>query len=216
MVWSSNRRDGNFDLYRKSSTGAGEDELLLKTNEPKYANDWSSDGRFVLFSSIGNASDLWILPMTGEDRKPRPYLQTEFVESQGRFSPDGRFVAYTSNESGGSEIYVRPFPDANAGKWLVSSGGGNQPVWRNDGKELFYISADSKMMAVDVSSVPTFKSGTPKALFPTSIMAGSLATNPTRYGVSADGKRFIIHSVLKETAGAPITVLLNWQGGLRK
>jgi Tol biopolymer transport system component len=216
LIWSSNRRDGNFDLYRKSSTGVGEDELLLKTNELKYANDWSRDGRFVLFSSIGNASDLWILPLTGNDRKPRTYLQTEFIESQGRFSPDGRFVAYTSNESGASEIYVRPFPEANAGKWVVSSGGGNQPVWRGDGKELFYISADSKMMAVNVSSVPTFKSGTPKALFPISIMGGSLATNPTRYGVSTEGKRFIINSVLKEAAGAPITVLLNWQGASKK
>ena len=217
IVWSSNR-EGTSDLYRKSSSGVGQDELLLKTSEVKYANDWSRDGRFLLFSSYGKASDIWFLPMTGDDRKPRIYLQTEFDESQPRFSPDGRFVAFTSNESGQHEVYVRPFPDANAGKWMVSTGGGKQPQWRADGKDLFYISADSKMMAVDVSLNPSFRSGTPATLFRTSIMQGGTATNTTRYGVSADGKRFVINCIVGDAPGAsaPITVVMNWWTRLKR
>ena len=218
IVWSSNRDSGIYNLYRKSANGTGQDELLLKTNEAKYANDWSRDGRLLLFSTTGKGLDLWVLPMTGNDRKPRIYLQTESNETQSRFSPDGRFVAYASNESGRNEVYVRPFPDANAGKWMVSKGGGNQPNWRSDGKELFYVSADSKMMAVDVSPGPAFKSGTPKALFSTSIWGGATTTNTTRYGVSADGKKFVINSVVNEAsgAGAQITVVQNWQSKLKK
>jgi serine/threonine protein kinase len=218
IVWSSNR-EGNTNLYRKSSSGAGPDELLLKTSEVKYANDWSRDGRFLLFSSYGKGSDIWFLPMIGDDRKPRIYLQTEFDESQPRFSPDGRFVAYTSNESGQNEVFVRPFPDANAGRWMVSKGGGNQPQWRADGKELFYVSADSKMMAVEVSLNPSFtRSSTPTALFSTSIAQGGAATNTTRYSVSADGKRFVINCVAADAprASAPITVVINWQTRLKR
>ena len=97
--------------------------------------------------------------------KPQPYLKTEFNESQGQFSPDGRFIAYRSDASGRDEIYVQPFPTASSGKWTVSTGGGIAPRWSGDGKELFYISADSKMMAVEVSTNPVFKAGIPKALF---------------------------------------------------
>jgi Tol biopolymer transport system component/predicted Ser/Thr protein kinase len=215
IVWSATRGE-NGNLYHKPSNGAGADELLLKSEENKYPNDWSPDGRYLLFSSVGKSSDLWILPMTGDDRKPRIYLQTEFHESQARFSPDARWVAYTSNESGVNEVYVRPFPDASAGKWMVSKGGGNQPHWRRDGRELFYISADSKMMAVDVLAGPAFRSGVPKALFPATIMGGASATNTTRYDVTADGKKFLINSVQDVRDPSPITVVLNWQAGLRK
>ncbi|MCU1235578.1 MAG: serine/threonine protein kinase [Candidatus Solibacter sp.] len=213
IVWSS-RSGGRDDLYQKASSGAGKEDLLVKSSLGTYPNDWSRDGRFLLYTSLGKGSDLWVLPMTGDDRKPRLYVQTGFAEMQARFSPDTRWVAYTSDESGRNEVYVRPFPDASGGKWQVSKGGGDQPQWRRDGRELFYISADSKMMAVEVSANPSFRSGAPKALFVVPALGGG--TIGTRYRVSADGKKFLINCLAASSASAPITVVLNWQAGLKK
>ena len=149
-----------------------------------------------------------------------PYLNGQFNTSQGRFSPDGRFVAYTSNESGKYEVYVQPFPEATGGKWMVSKGGGSQPRWRRDGKELFYVSADSQLMAVEVSLNPAFQHGNPKALFHAPILGGGgISVNVTRYDVTADGKKFLINAEPNEVTPAqatPITVVLNWTAGLRK
>jgi hypothetical protein len=191
---------------------------VFKSNEPKFAQDWSRDGRFLLYSTGSGNLDLWMLPLDGEP-KPQKYVATEFNESQGRFSPDGRFVAYSSNASGRSEVYVQPFPNAAEGKWMVSTGGGSAPRWRRDGKELYYISADSKMMAVEVSTAPTFKKGVPKELFPAPIWGGGTTTNVTRYDVTADGQRFLINAVPSEASGGevtPITVILNWPQLLKK
>jgi hypothetical protein len=150
-----------------------------------------------------------------------PYLQTESNESQARFSPDSRWIAYTSDESVKSEVYVRPFPATSGGKWMVSKGGGNQPLWRRDGKELFYISADSKLMSVEVAAASeTFQAGIPKALFAAPIWGGGTTyINITRYDVTADGRKFLINSLPTETTSVPsppITVVLNWQAGLKK
>jgi Tol biopolymer transport system component len=213
IVWSA--AGDAYNLHQKASSGAGKEEVVLKSAERKFTNDWSRDGRFLLYSSIGRGSDLWYLPMTGDDRKPRIYLQTEFNEYQARFSPDTRFVAYTSDETGRPEVYVRPFPDAASGKWMVSKSGGNQPQWRGDGKELFYISGDSKMMSVEVSASPAFQSLAPKELFLAPIFAPP-NTNTTRYSVTADGKRFVIVCTDGSQAPTSITVILNWQAGLRK
>ena len=103
--------------------------------------------------------DLWVLPLEG-DRKPQPYLQTQFRENQGQFSPDGHWVAYTSDESGRLEVYVQPFPAAG-GKWQISTNGGENPKWRRDGKELFYLGLDRRLMAVEVKTAPTFEAGLP-------------------------------------------------------
>jgi Tol biopolymer transport system component len=154
---------------------------------------------------------------SGRDKKPVPYLQNQFFEV-GRFSPDDRFVAYSSNQSGRNEIYVQPFPDPSKGKWMISRGGGLQPRWRRDGRELFYLSADSEMMAVEVSLSSTFKAGVAKPLFRAVIAGGSTISNATRYDVSADGQKFLINSA-RESIGfssAPITVVLNWQAALKK
>jgi Tol biopolymer transport system component len=165
---------------------------------------------------------LWFLPLTPgkpEDRKPKLYLKTDFDENQGQFSPDGRFVAFTSNASGRDEIYVQPFPTASDGKWTVSKGGGIAPRWRGDGKELFYISSDSKMMSVEVSNKPVFKLGIPKALFETSMFGGPSARNVIRYDVTSDGKKFLINNVTAEGNPAPlspITVVMNWTALLKK
>ena len=226
-VWSpdgshiifSSSRDGGLSLYRKPSSGAENEQLLLKSNLGKFAQDWSPDGQFLLYSQGGGSeAELWFLPLKG-DAKPQPYLRTGFYDSQGRFSPDGHFIAYASNASGKNEVYVQPFPDSSTGKWLVSKGGGVQPRWRRDGKELFYISADSKMMAADVTTSPAFKVGVPKVLFSAPIWGGGSVQNVTRYDVTADGKKFLINTVASEdgaSAVTPITVVLNWEELLKR
>ena len=223
IIFSSQRDGGVYNLYQKASNNASKEEPLLKSNERKFAQDWSPDGRFLLYSvGGGGVMRLWVLPLEGpEDApgKPQPYLTTEFYESGGRFAPDGRFIAYASNASGRNEVYVQPFPDASKGKWTVSNSGGVGPRWRRDGKELFYISADSKMMAVEVTTNPTFKVlGAPKVLFQTPIWGGGSVNNVTRYDVTADGKKFLINSEASEVGAAatPITVILNWPQLLNK
>jgi Tol biopolymer transport system component len=171
---------------------------------------WSPDGRFLMYAQLnpGTAADLLAIPMDGE-RKPFVIVQSPANEDQGQFSPDGHWVAYTSNESGLSEIYVIPFPpSASGGRWLVSKGGGVMPRWRRDGKELFYISPDSQMMAVDVTIRPVFESGNPHPLFQTNIVDTGIRTGPTSWDIAPDG-RFLIIS--ETSTDASITVVLNWR-----
>jgi len=187
----SSGRSGAFDLYQRAANGAGEDELLLKSTDNKYVNDWSRDGRFLLYEeqSAKEGRDLWVLPMDGAgERKPASFLSTPFNETMGRFSPDGRWIAYASDESGRYEIYVRPFPPpaGGGGKWMVSQGGGVEPRWRRDGKELFYIGADGQVMVSGVSaSGAAFQRGVPKPLFKVQIISGA------SWDVSADGTKFL-------------------------
>jgi Tol biopolymer transport system component len=207
------------DLFRKPSNGAGQAELLLHSNETKTPMDWSRDGRSLLFAQRGKDTgmDLWVLPMEG-DRKPVPYLVTPFSEAQAQFSPDGRWVVYTSDETGTKEVYVRPFPMSSGGKWPVSNGGGSQPRWRRDGKELFYFAPDSTLMAVPVTGGSTFQLGVPKALFRTTVLGGTGGGpgSSWRYDVSPDGQRFLINTALEEATSSPITLVVNWQTTLKK
>src|SRR5262249_33235008 len=145
----------------------GSEKVVFKSPELKVPTDWSRDGRFLLFNQLDpkTSDDIWVMPLTG-DAQPSKYLKTEFSESGGRFSPDGRFVAYESNASGSQEVYVRPFPDSNSGQWMVSRGGGVQPRWRGDGKELFYRNPNTNsLMSVDVTLNPTFNASVPRELF---------------------------------------------------
>jgi Tol biopolymer transport system component len=226
-VWSrdssriifSSGRDGAHNVYQKASSGAGSEDPLFKSSEYKFVQDWSPDSRFLMYSEAdGGHLHLWVLPLESEP-KPTPFLKTEVTESQGRFSPDGHYVAYSSNASGKREIYVQPFQNPRGGQWKVSMGGGGQPRWRRDGKELFYISDDSKMMAVEVSTAPVFKVVVRKALFAAPIRDGGNSNNVTRYDVTADGNKFLIDSLLTGTsvpAVTPITVVLNWSAALKK
>ena len=154
---------------------------------------------------------LWALPLTG-DAKPFPVVQTTFDETQGQLSPDVRWLAYTSNESGRDEVYVRPFPDAG-GKWMVSTGGGSQPRWRRDGKELYYIAPDRKLMAVSVKLGETFENGAATSLFQTEV---SLPSNTNRYDVTSDGQRFLVNQPAQSGKEAPFNVILNWTSTLKK
>jgi len=213
-----------FDLYQKASNLAGEDELLLKSGSHKAPTSWSPDGRFLLYFNPVPPSHLWVLALgsAATDRKPVLVEHSEFNQAVGRFSPDGRWIAYSSDESGKDQIYVRPF-DAAAmgssssggtpltGKWMVSKDGGSAALWRHDGKELFYMGADGNLTAVDVSTSGVFQAGVPKALF--KVPAGVIF-----FDVSADGKRFLVAAPsATSTSPAPkFTVVLNWQSLLKK
>jgi eukaryotic-like serine/threonine-protein kinase len=209
-----------FDLYQKPASVAGQAELLLHIGQNARLYDWSPDGKFLVYSpdiaDPKTKADLWLLPMAG-DRNPFPYLQTEFIEKQGQFSPDGRWMAYTSDESGQEQVYIQPIPPSGA-RWQISIDGGARPRWRRDGKELFYIAADQKVMAVPVktggiSSEP-FEPGAPQALFATAIT--SLGT-PYHflYQPTADGQRFLFDVPAEQGTGSQlITVVLNWQRGV--
>jgi Tol biopolymer transport system component len=206
-------------LVRKPSSGAGDGQALPLPGRNSYAVDWSRDGRYLLYTiPTGRNRDLWVLPLDGK-QKPFPYLTSNYAEAGGQFSPDSHWVAYSSDESGRDEIYVRPFPDPLAGKWLVSSGGGNQPRWRRDGRELFYVSADNKLMSLEVSADGAkFKPGIPKALFGASFKRDQRGFETTGHGwdVAPDGQRFLINTKLSEQSSAPVTVILNWQAALKR
>jgi Tol biopolymer transport system component len=215
-VWSPDGRYVAFGsgggIYRKLASGAGVPELLTPGKRLMVPKSWSPDGRFLMYAQLNpeTAADLLAIPMDGE-RKPFVVAQSLANEDQGQFSPDGHWVAYTSNESGLSEIYVIPYPTSpSGGRWLVSKGGGVMPRWRRDGKELFYISPDSQMTAVDVTTRPVFKSGNPHPLFQTDIVDTGIRTGPISWDIAPDG-RFLIIS--ETSTDASITVVLNWRAG---
>jgi eukaryotic-like serine/threonine-protein kinase len=218
IVFSSNRQ-GIHDLYQKSATAGGSEELLLSTAQPKFATDWSPDGRFLLFNSVDSkkGTDIWALRLDG-NRKPFQIVQTDSEELNGQFSPDGNWLAYQSNESGRNEIYVQPFPGPG-NKWPVSTSGGSQVRWRRDGRELFYVSLDGRLMAVPIQIGPsgaTPQVGTPAMLFAPHLGgAVQRADYRHQYMVSPDGQRFLVATVT-EGANSPITVIVNWTPGPRQ
>ena len=216
IAYSSASKGG---LVVKAASGAGNEDLLLKTSHPVQAMDWSRDGRFLLYEDqdLKTKWDLWTLPIpagAAGEAKPVAFLNSEFNETGGQFSPDGRFVAYESDESGPSEVYVSPFPDAKSGKWPISSGGGYQPRWRRDGRELLYFAVGGRLMSVDVTLSPAFKASAPKVLLQAPVFNGAVS-NTHHWDLTPDGKRFLINTVPTDIS-APLTVVLNWQEGLKK
>jgi len=174
--------------------------------------DWSKDGRYLIEEVQNTAKtgfDIWVLPLFG-DKKPVPYLQTESNERMARLSPDGRWMVYTSDESKQDEVYIQTFPSAG-GKLQISRNGGTNPVWSKDGRALFYLSGDRKLMAVDVKgSDGSLKSGVPMALF--DIPQGT--NNPT-FDVSKDG-RFLIPVGTGQSTANSLSMVINWQAGLTR
>jgi len=222
-VWSPNGREivysansaGKYDLYRKSADGAGTEEALLRNSENKFVVDWSSDGKFILYTSAENAkgqTDLWILPMSG-DKKPFPFLKTEFNEKDARFSPDSKWVAYASDESGKDEIYVRSFPEGGS-KRQVSVDGGDSPRWRRDGKELYYFSLDNKMMAADIS----YREGAMEIehVRPLFELPAIVAQPYADYDVFPDGKKFLVNVPFESQNSTPLTLVVNWETEVQK
>jgi serine/threonine protein kinase len=224
-VWSpdgtriafSSDRMGQRDIYQKLSDGSGTEDLLLGgKDEQKTVEDWSPDGKYLVYSYLTRPpqSHLYMLPLAG-DRKPMPFLSTEFVSQQGQFSPNGRWLAYRSLESGRMEVYVRGFtPDSSQphGKWQISTAGGERPRWRRDGKELYYL-LGSTFFAVNVKTDgASFEAGIPRPLFdvPT-VSSGSLITGGSPFVVTRDGQRFLVISPVEREAGAPLEVVVNWR-----
>jgi hypothetical protein len=212
VVFAS-RRGGAFNLYVKPSTGAGQEQLLIRMDTFNgWPTDWSRDGRFILYRRPGiqTGQDLWIAPQSA-GQEPSPYLQSPFDEGEGRFSPDGHWIAYVSNESGREEVYVQAFP-LSSEKRQISTNGGSDPSWRKDGTGLFYLAADRTLMAVAVKAGgTTFEPGVPKPLF---AVPGNLRSRS--YAVAGDGRRFLVRRSLETAAARPITVVLNWQASLKR
>ena len=218
-IYFTSRRHGRLDLFKKPASGGGaEVEVLADAKYNLYPTSVSPDGKFLLFFT-GNAlsptgNDLWVLPLA-RDAKPKPFVQTEFNETYAAFSPDGRWVAYSSGESGRAEIYVVPFPGPG-GKWQVSQGGGSFPRWRRDSTELFYLSPDGTLMAASVDGRgSSFVVSLTKPLFvPRIRTTGFGGSNAYNYDVTPDGQRFLI-AVTEGTQGeTPITLLTNWTSAI--
>jgi eukaryotic-like serine/threonine-protein kinase len=211
ILFTSSRGVG-FRLYLKNADGSGPEEEVadLGAGLQVHAWDWSRDGKNVL---VRKGNELWYV--TWPQRVAKPLFQAKWTVRNAQFSPDGRWMAYASNETGSMEIYVSPFPSVN-GKWQVSSAGGQEPRWRQDGKELFYLSAEGKMMAAAVTWGTSFEAGSPVALFQTYPRQPVSASDVFSYDVSGDGQRFLILSKVDEANPAPLSVLLNWTSEMEK
>jgi len=215
-VWSPDgskiaffRNNSNGTPWQKAASGVGKEEIMDKDPRPHRVTDWSRDGRYLIeeVNDPKTRADIWVFPTFG-DRKPFPYVNTEFQEGRAKLSPNGQFLAYVSDESKRDEVYVQTFPE-HGGKWQISTGGGDVPVWSRDGRELYFISTDLKMMAVEVKGDgKKFEAGVPKPLFD--------VRQSAQFDVSKDG-RFLIH-VPQDQAGTnvPLTVVVNWQAALKK
>jgi Tol biopolymer transport system component len=216
IIFQSNR-DGPFNIYQKLSSGAGSEERLFPSPVSVSPQDWSADGRFLVYTvpdAKGNRQ-LWVLPMLAE-RKPVPFVENGATNYYAGFSHDGRWITYASNESGKYEVYVQSFPAGN-GKWQVSTNGGVQPRWRRDGKELFYLGLDRKLMAVPVRGVSTLEFGAGVPLFEAHTESGTTVNvgMVQQYAVAPDGQRFLLN-LEPDSAASPITVVLNWAVGLKR
>ena len=218
-------RSGGWGIYEKAANGAGQEQLLLQLPHPGALASLSPDSRFLIWGALGsdakNGGDIFVLPLTqSAERKPVTFLATEFNEGVPRFSPDGHWIAYESNRSGRFEIYVLPFDASNpaaggqAGLHQVSTRGGEEPHWRADGKEMFFLAPDGTVMAVDVNgSGAAFQSGTPKALFKTALSPGT-----GNWDVTADGKQFLVAAPSAAASSAPSSyqMLLHWPQMLKR
>jgi eukaryotic-like serine/threonine-protein kinase len=220
IVFSSNRT-GQRLLYVKPADGSGEERPVADASG--FPTSWSNDGRFILFTkgSADTGNDIWMLrdpSATGAESKPMSVLTTRFNELHAQLSPDGRWIAYASNESSTIDVYVRPFSPEGSGeaaggpKWVVSKGLGLAPRWSVDGKQLFYVSPTSlDLMAVDIDTTKGFQVGTPRRLFtaPPPVL-------PVGWARSPDGKRFLFVTTPNGGRPAPFTVVVNWAASLKK
>jgi eukaryotic-like serine/threonine-protein kinase len=218
-VWSPDRariafasgRGLNFGIYVKPADGSQpERELMPASGVDTLPLDWSRDGHNLLYLA---PPDLWVYSFA--DGKSRLFLKANASLNNGQFSPDGKWVAYSSNESGRWEVYVTSFPDAR-GKWQVSTNGGGQPRWRGDGKEIYFLSSDEKLMAASVDTKTEFESGTPTVLFQADPRERVATTEVIIYDVSRDGQRFLVNTNYNNGSAHPISVVLNWKPEMRK
>jgi Tol biopolymer transport system component len=212
VAFASNR-GGTYGLYVKPSSGVGAEQLILKVPDVNdvAAATWSPDSQVLLYSpnNPNGEWDIWALPLTG-DRKPYPVLTQKYTEYRPRYSPDGRWMLYVSNETGRNEVYVQAFPPSG-GKWQVSVNGANVGHWRKDGREIVFESLDRRVMAVDVKLGTTFEAGLPHELFqvPANVVGGRLA-------MSADGQRFLVPLPTSSDERVALRAVLNWPAGIKR
>ena len=200
-----------FSLYLKNTDGSGSAQSFMDFGTPQQGSwDWSRDGKYVL---VRKERELWYVTMA--DRQAHPLLQSQWLIRNAQFSPDGRFVAYASSETGNWEVYVSPFPGFGS-KWQVSRGGGEEPRWRHDGSELFYLAPDARLMAAEVKTGTGFEAGTPVALFQTHPRQPLSAMDFFSYDVTADGQKFLVNTKVDTSSSAPLSVILNWSAEMDK
>lgn len=202
------RRDG--ELFTRPVEG-GPEQPFLVDKRSKDPRGWSKDGKYFLYRATGNGNDLWVKP-AAPGQAPYAFISTQFGEAFGEFSPDGKWMAYVSDESGADEVYVTAFPSGQ-GKVRVSSSGGLFPRWRQEGRELYFLSTDNRMMVATVApSATNFRVGSVEVLFPT----GVIMSPGVPYVVSADGKRFLINSTIPSTDPPSLSVIFNWPALIRR
>jgi dipeptidyl aminopeptidase/acylaminoacyl peptidase len=212
IVFSSSSA-GDPDLFWKKADGSSDAEPLLTAEYPQYETSISHDGKLLAYRETHSSTgmDIWVLPLEGE-RKPRPFLNTSFREVTPMLSPNGRLIAYASTASGQSEVYVRTFPDVGGGRWQASSGGGQEPLWSRDGRELFYRSRDNKIVSVAVNTEPVFELGARNVLFEDVYYKRYQHSN---YDIHPDNQRFVMVKP-SETISADLIVVLNWFEELKR
>jgi Tol biopolymer transport system component len=217
-------RNGSSHTYQKSAAGVGTETLMFKSDASEIPVSWSHDGRYIVFSRLkprgtGAAGvDTWLLDLSGEP-KASPYIESPFDKAQARVSPDGRWLAYTTNDSGMYQIMVQSFPDPNRGRWQVTAQGGIEPKWRRDGRELYYLTLDGNLMAAPVKETrpdQPFEVGAPTKLFQTPLaVSRTQLPRDRRYDVAPDG-RFLIAMPAAAGGPEPVTAVVNWASGLEK
>jgi Tol biopolymer transport system component len=213
QILFASSRGKTFRVYVKNADGSQEEKLLpvnAADIADRYPSDWSRDGKYILYT---RATDLWLAE--APDWKTRPLIEGHATVRNAQSSPDGKWVAYASTESGKWEIYVTSFPDAR-GKWQVSTAGGTQPRWRGDSKELYYLASDAKLMAVPIAGGANFDAGSPVALFQANPRVLVATSELVSYDVAKDGQRFLVNTQLRNPEAQPMTVVLNWAAGLKK
>jgi Tol biopolymer transport system component len=212
----TSQKKGNRDILEKSASGIGEETALVSSSDPESIDDWSPDGKYILYRTGANTNTIFALPLFG-DRKPFPVIESKFNKDSSHLSYDSKWLAYNAAESARSEVYIVSFPKPDQ-KRQISTNGGAQPRWRPDGKELYFVAGDGKMMAVDVTTEPTLSSGTPKLLFDTGL--GRASFDGEDYGVTPDGKRFLLFKPLPDQEAEPPrlrphTLVVNWAAALK-
>jgi Tol biopolymer transport system component/predicted Ser/Thr protein kinase len=218
IAFASNRAGGTH-VYLRPASGVGTDRLAFKSDSTEIPVSWSRDGRYIVFSRFktGGAAgvDTWLLTLGGEP-KASPFIESPFDKAQARISPDGRWITYVTNDSGTYQVVVQSFPDPNGGRWQITAQGGIEPKWKHDGRELYYLALDGKLMAVPVNPDRTFQAGSPTVLFQTPLVVNrGQSPRDRRYDVAPDG-RFLIAVPAAVATQTPITVAVNWTGLMKR
>ena len=212
----TSQKKGNRDIFEKNASGLGDETELVSSSDPESIDDWSPDGKYIIYRTGANTNTIFALPLFGE-RKPFPVVESKFNKDGSHLSYDDKWLAFNAVETGTSEVYVVSFPKPDQ-KRQISTNGGSQPRWRQDGKELYFMASDGKIMAVDITTEPTLSSGTPHVLFDTGL--GRASFDGEDYGVTPDGKRFLLFKPLPDQEVEPPrlrphTLVVNWIAALK-